>query len=279
VLALLFGSAVSFGLAAEPPARIVSLVPAVTEMLFVIGAGPRVVGVSSFDRYPPEVATRARVGALLDPDVERILSLRPDLVVLHASQEDLQSQLKRAGVPLFAYSHGGLDNVARTMRALGARTGTAAAADRAAGSLEQRLARLRGRTAGRPRPRTLLVFGRERFGLRNIYASGGVGFLHDMLEVGGAVNVFGDAKRESVQATTEAILARAPEVIVELHYSGSLDRERLQRERQAWQALSAVPAVRGGRLYLLVGDEFVVPGPRIVSAAERLARVLHPELF
>src|SRR5512134_3263657 len=82
-----------------PPAaalRIVSLVPAVTEMLFAIGAGPSVVGVSSFDHYPPEVASRTRVGALLDPDVERIIALRPDLVVVHDTQDDLKRQLASA---------------------------------------------------------------------------------------------------------------------------------------------------------------------------------------
>ena len=91
--------------AQAPPQRIVSLVPAVTEMLFAIGAGPRVVGVSSFDKYPPEVSTRARVGALVDPDLERILSLRPDLVVVYATQDEFRAQLERARIPAFVYQH------------------------------------------------------------------------------------------------------------------------------------------------------------------------------
>ena len=78
--------------------RIVSLVPALTEMLFAIGAGPQVVGVSSFDAFPPEVKNLPRVGALLDPDTERILSLRPDLVIIYGSQTDLQTQFERAGI-------------------------------------------------------------------------------------------------------------------------------------------------------------------------------------
>src|SRR4051794_22989768 len=85
------------------PRRIISLIPAVTEMLFAIGAGPQVIAVSSFDEYPPEVKNLQRVGALLDPDVERILSLRPDLVVLFGSQEDLSKQLARANVATFSY--------------------------------------------------------------------------------------------------------------------------------------------------------------------------------
>ena len=90
------------------PQRIISLIPAVTEMLFAIGAGPQVIAVSSFDEYPPEVKNLQRVGALLDPDVERILSLRPDLVVVFGSQEDLSKQLARANVATFSYRDAGL---------------------------------------------------------------------------------------------------------------------------------------------------------------------------
>ncbi|MDP1572048.1 MAG: helical backbone metal receptor, partial [Vicinamibacterales bacterium] len=123
-----------------PPSRIVSLVPALTEMLFAIGAGPQVVAVSSYDQDPPEVASLPRVGALLDPDVERILSLRADLVVIYGSQGDLRIQMERAGVPVFGYRHGGLADITATIRALGARTGRASGADAVATAIEARLA-------------------------------------------------------------------------------------------------------------------------------------------
>ena len=103
----------------------VSLVPAVTEMLFAVGAGPQVVGVSSFDKTPAEVATRPRVGALLDPDLERILSLKPDLVVTYGSQDALHEQLARASIATFTYRHGGIGDTLETLEAIGARTGHA----------------------------------------------------------------------------------------------------------------------------------------------------------
>ncbi len=115
------------------PTRIISLVPAVSEMLFAIGAGPQVVAVSSFDDYPPEVLKLPRVGALLDPDLERILSLRPDLVIVYESQVDLRRQLERASIPTFVYKHAALADVTATIRQLGARVGRdegAAAASR-----------------------------------------------------------------------------------------------------------------------------------------------------
>jgi iron complex transport system substrate-binding protein len=256
------------------PRRIVSLIPATTEMLFAIGAGDRVVGVSNYDRFPPEVERLPRAGGLLDPYIERILALTPDLVVLYDTQADLKTQLERARVPFFRYEHRALADVTQTMRALGERIGLAAAADAAADRIEAQLAAIRAATAGRPRPRTLVVFGREAGTLRGIHASGGYGFLHDLLEIAGGTDALGDIKRQSVTMSTEMVLSRAPEVIVELRYGEALTPSRLDAERRAWNALASVPAVRNDRVHVLVGDEFVIPGPRVVEAARRLADVL-----
>jgi hypothetical protein len=146
----------------KPAAPIVSLVPALTEIVFAVGSGDRVVAVSSYDEYPPEVKALPRVGALLDPDVERIISLRPDLVLLYGSQTDLMAQLKRASIGYYEYRHGDLSAVTATIRALGERTGREAAADSLAARIERRLAELRRRTAGQPRPRTRSCSARTR---------------------------------------------------------------------------------------------------------------------
>jgi len=261
---------------AQRPQRIISLVPALTEMLFAIGAGPQVVAVSSFDEYPPEATKLPRVGALLDPDTERIISLTPDLVVTYGSQVDLQAQMKRAAIPTFDYRHGGLAHIMTTMRELGARTGHVTEAETAATGIEVRIAAVRARVAGRPRPRVLLVFGREPRSLRNIYVSAGRGFLHDMLEAAGGQDVFADADRESIQATTEHILARAPDVILELRSENIPDESALREELGPWGRLASVPAVRNKRVILLTGQAVTVPGPRVADGIERMAKALHP---
>ena len=263
--------------AADEPRRIISLVPATTEMLFVMGAGDRLAGVSNYDRFPPDVARLPKVGGLLDPDVERLLSLKPDLVIVYDTQTDLKRQLERAQIPMFGYVHRGLPDITDTMRRLGERIGMKAAAGAAAARIEQQLAAVRARVAGRPKPKTLLVFGRDAGTLRHIDASGGYGFLHDLLELAGGSDALGDLKKQSVEMSTEMILTRAPEVILELHYGDSLKPERFDAERRVWNGLPSVPAVRNNRVFLLGGDEFVVPGPRIVFAAERFARTLHPD--
>jgi iron complex transport system substrate-binding protein len=261
---------------AAAPRRIISLVPALTEMLFAIGAGPQVVAVSSFDTYPPEVTRLPRVGALLDPDVERMLSLTPDLVAIYGSQADLRRQLERASIPVFGYRHGGLAGVFATIRTLGERTGHASRADEVARGIEARIDAVRTRTAALSQPRVLVVFGREAGALRNIYASGGRGFLHDMLTAAGGINVFADVVQESVQATTELVLARAPDVILELHEQADWTEADTAGARSSWGRLAAVPAVKTGRVLVLAGEGLVVPGPRVAEAVERLAAVLHP---
>jgi iron complex transport system substrate-binding protein len=269
----------SFTLQAARVRRIVSLVPATTEILFAIGASNRLVGVGSYDNYPPAAKKLPRLGGLLDPDVERLLAAKPDLVVMYSTQAELRRQLERTGIPMFLYVHRGLPDLTQTIRALGARVEAKQAADQLVDRIDSQLADIRMRVDGRPRPKTLLVIGREAGSLRGVSASGGYGFLHDMLEVAGATNVLADIKRESVQVSTEMMLARAPDVIMELHYGADSGVGRLDAERKVWDRLGSLPAVKNHRIYLLVGDEFVVPGPRLVNATRTLAQTIHPEAF
>ena len=255
--------------------RIISLVPAVTEILYAVGAGPRVVGVSSFDRYPPEVRDKPRVGALVDPDFERILSLRPELVIVYGTQTDLIARLERARVAIYRYEHAGLADVTKTIRALGDRIGRGAEAARLADQIERDIAGIRQSVAGKPRPRTAVLFDREPGSLRGMFASGGIGFMHDMLEAAGGTDVFGDIARQSLQATTELLLARAPEVILEVHGGQPWPAAKIAAETRIWQGLPSIPAVRASRVHILVDDRLSIPGPRVADGIRVLAAVLH----
>ncbi len=276
VALLLACSPAVFAQPPAPPQRIVSLIPSVTEAIFAMGAGDRVVGVGNFDRYPPEAQTRTKVGGLINPDVERILSLKPDLVIVYGTQTDLRGQMERARIPMFLYEHSGLADITATIRAVGRRVGSERSGNELADRIDTSIADTRRRVAGKPRPRTLLVFGRDPETLRGIYASGGVGFLHDMLEAAGGANVFADVKRQSLQATSELVLTRAPDVILEI---GADTASAADRNLHAWDVLGSVPAVRAHRINLLRGDDMMNPGPRVAQAVRRMAESLHPEAF
>jgi iron complex transport system substrate-binding protein len=266
-------------ISAEPARRVISLVPNVTEMLFAVGAGSQVVGVSSYDDFPPETKALPRVGALLDPDTERIFSLRPDLVIVYGSQTDLEGRFARAGVRVYSYRHAGVENVLQAIRDVAGLTGHAAEGERVVRDLRSQLDAIRTRVRGQPRPRTMLVLGRDAGALRGVYTSGGIGFLHELLDIAGGDDVFGDIKRESVQPSSETMIVRAPQVIIEVHSGDPPRADVLLRERASWNALASVPAVRDKRVHLLYGSYLMAAGPRLGRAAETLARVLHPEVF
>ena len=262
-----------------PARRIVSLVPNVTEMLFAIGAGSQVVAVSSYDEFPPEVKSLPHVGALLDPDTERILALRPDLVITYGSQSDVESQFARAGIRIYSYRHGGLANLMNSARELGSLTGHEDGAARVVRDISAQVETVRSKVKGLRRPRTVLVFGREPGTLRQLYVSGGVGFLHEMLQAAGGENAFADIKRESIQPSRETLLVRAPEVILEVRAGPAQSAKAIRQERNAWLNVASIPAVRSSRIHFLFGDYLVVPGPRVGQGTEAFARALHPEAF
>lgn len=242
-----------------------------------MGAGDRVIAVGTYDTYPPaEVKKLPKVGALIDPNVEQILQMRPDLVVVYGTQTEFKRRLERANIPYYSYEHRGMSDIFSTIRSLATRVGMASAGEALASRIERDLAAIRAKVASRPHPKTLLVFEREPGMLRNISASGGSGFLHDMLEAAGGVDVLGDIRRQSVEMSTEMVLARAPEVIIELRYAKDSINDK---DISVWNRLGAVPAVKHRHVMVLTGEEFVVPGPRVAEATQRMAAALHPEVF
>jgi len=196
-------------------------------------------------------------------------------VVVYVSQSELIARLERVGIPTFVYRHAGLADVGTTISSIGTRVGRVAEASRLVRDIDANLEAVRRSTMGRPRLRVALVFGRDTGTLRNMFVSAGVGFLHDLLETAGGQDAFADVKRESIQVSAEAMLARAPEVIIETHQS-NWDASAMAREQAVWRTLPALPAVRMNRIHIVADDRLFIPGPRVVDAARILAGVIHP---
>jgi iron complex transport system substrate-binding protein len=196
-------------------------------------------------------------------------------VIVYEAQHELEQRLGQAHIRYYEYAHKNLANVMATMRTLGDLLGLRPAAERVAREIETKLQATAERVAGRPRPRVLLVISRDPGSLQNIYANGGYGFLHDMIEIAGGRDLFADVKRENVQPSTEQILARRPDIIIELVYGAAPPRDDLA----SWNALASIPAVRNHRLNRLVGDQYIDAGPHVAEAAEQFAKTIHPEAF
>lgn len=244
------------------PRRIVSLAPSLTESLFAIGADSLVAGVTTVCNYPPQAAARPAVGDLLAPDVERILALRPDLVLMsvEGNTHATFAKLERVGLRIFVSNPRSIDGVCKALRDLGEITGRDSAAARYVDSVRQVARRLR---ADRPEhPPSLLLL----IGTQPIMAAGGSTFLNEIIELAGARNAAADVPGNYPTLNREAVLRMDPAILLfpdDMH-AGAADMAARFPE---WKGITAV---RSGRLHAVDADIFLRPGPRVFLAAERL---------
>lgn len=260
---------------AAPAQRIVSLAPNVTEIAFDIGLGPRIIGVSDFDTAPPEVASRKRLGGLLNPDLEQLTALQPDLILLHASANQVEEHARRLDLRAERFPSDTLADVEATYRRLGALTGQSDAAAQGLKRLQDGLG-----PAAPPRGvKVLLVVGRNPGTLENMTGVGPNTFLDELLTRAGATNVLRDAPTPWPQVDKEALLAADPDLILELSPKATPDPAD---PLAPWRQLGALKAVQQDRVRLLSGDHLLIPGPRLPMTAAALrdaveqAAVNHP---
>jgi ABC-type Fe3+-hydroxamate transport system substrate-binding protein len=264
--------------AAQTLVRIVSTSPSITETLFALGLGKQVVAVSRYCRFPPEVARLPKVGTFLEPDVELIARLNPDLVVVHPGPNGPERNLERLKIRYVTVDRGGLDSVFSSIRTIGAAAG---ATDRAAvlvADIQRRLDRVRAAVAARPRQRVLLIVGRRPGTLTDLIAVGRRSYMSDLAGIAGGVNVLSDSGLpEYPRISMETVIRLAPDVIIDAGDMGDTPEERRSRQvltEGLWKR-QQVAATRAGRVHGVISDAFVVPGPRVVEAAETMASWLH----
>jgi iron complex transport system substrate-binding protein len=266
-------------LRAAVPARIVSTSPSVTETLFALGFGDRVVGVSTYCRYPEIVRTLPKVGSFLKPDAELIAKLHPDLVIVHAGPHDVVRQLGSLGIRSATVDSGTLPSVFSTIRAIGTAAGIGDRAEALVVDLQRHLDRVRGAVAGRTRKKVLVIVGRRAGTLTDLVAVGRGSYLSDLVEIAGGVNVLaGSGLPEYPRISMETVIRLAPDVVVDAGDMGDTPADRARRETAtlaSWNAQTAVAAVRQHGIHPVVSDAFVVPGPRVVEVADTLVRWLH----
>lgn len=265
------------GLAADRrPERIVALAPSSVEIICALGAGDSLVGVSRFCTYPAAVAEIPRVGGFYDPDLERILSLRPDLVVTRGAGMALQTLCRDNRIATYADPSDTLPDIYRAIREMGDLLHRREEADALSEQLRTELASVAAAVRGQP-PVRVLYTTRSPNELKNIYTIGRGPYLNDLIEIAGGQNIFGDLEVAYPEVSVEEIIARAPEVIVEAMPGKQLDAAALDSLMAQWRAVGPIPAVAAGRVYLLTDDFVLYPSPRITILARRLAALFHPQ--
>jgi iron complex transport system substrate-binding protein len=263
------------------PQRIISTAPSVTEMLYALGVGDRVVGVTSFCHFPPEVRKKPQIGTYLDPNIEAILGLRPDLVVTLHEHGSLRDQLERVGLKVLAIQHNDLAGIETSLLELAEALGEPAAGEREAAKIRKGLADVRERAASLPKRKTIFVIGRTPGTVQDLMVVGKGPFLNELIDMAGGENMFRNTFGFYPRIPREEIYAGSPEVIIDMGDMAVTDGVTEEHKKSVvalWvQAFPKLPAVRESRVYAVAADHFVVPGPRVVEAAQDLLRMIHPE--
>lgn len=263
--------------ACAAPRRIISLSPNTTEILYAVGAFPQVVAVSEYVSYPPEALKLPKVGGWQTSDVEKILTLHPDLVVLTNAQEPFISDKLRAfSLPTVAVPSDTLNDVFTAFRMIGDATGHAAQASQVTAQLRAKLDEIRHRT-GHVFPRTvLLVVSRTPGSLSDMYVATQGSYLVDLLAIAGGRSVTEPAKAGYSKLSKEALLELNPEVIIDLNHSASATLG--EHSTEAWNDLPELQAVRHKHVYELDDPSIVHASQFVAHTAEVFERILHPEL-
>jgi iron complex transport system substrate-binding protein len=257
---------------AKAPSRVVSMAPNVTEILFALGLEEKVVAVTPFCDYPPEAQSKTHLGGM-NPSIEQILALKPDLVLAPQDmiQPDLLQHLDRLKVPTFVLHAAQLEDVLAQIQSIARLFDRSKAGDELAATIRQRTAVVRERTQSLARPRVLYVLNTDP-----LQTVGPGSFIHQLIELAGGANIAADTLMAYPKFALEEVLARDPEVII---FPVGTTEGIPDEEQQQWQRWSSLSAVKHDRLVLIPSVLVNRPGPRIVEGLELLAKAIHPEAF
>lgn len=254
-----------------PPRRIVSLAPSLTEILFALGAGEAVVGVTDFDNYPPEVREKRSVGGGIDPNLEVIVALRPDVVFVAADANRWGTlvQLERLNIPVYGVKSIGVEGVFDSIAKVGEAVGRRQQAEALIAKMRRRLNAVSEKVGKRDKPKVLYAVW-----IDPLIVAGRETVIHDLIRLAGGVNAV--RERGFPRLGLEAVFNHPPDLIVLAFDQGGLGYREVLPHLPGWRD---IPAVRQGAIRVIDANVMNRPGPRIVEAVEVLARALHPEVF
>ncbi len=251
--------------------RIVSLTPSVTEILFALGAGSEVVGVSQYCDYPPAATRLPQVGSFLTPNIEAIVALHPTLIIGIGLSSELREirALKELGCSIMTIQDDSVAQIEDSIRAIGDRIGRADAARTLLAGLNAQIADVQRRVAATRKARVLMLVGHEP-----LIAVGPGTFLDDLLKLANSDNIADSTAQQWPKLGIEFVIAMRPEVILD----GQMGTDPAAPAR-FWEKFPSIPAVRNHRVYGYPGDPILHAGPRIGVSLKMLAAMIHPDAF
>jgi iron complex transport system substrate-binding protein len=262
---------------ATPPRRIVSLSPGLTEIVFAVGAGDRLVAVDTFSVYPAEAgALQPRLTTYPAPSLETIVSLQPDLVLSLAERDDDLAAMRQQGIPVLKFAPRDFDATTQLIRTIGHVLGESASAagEAIADDMTTRRDAVVSLVADAPRPRVYEEL--DASDPDKPFVAGPNGFYGQIIELAGGTNIFGDLPGAVGQVGAESIIQRDPEIIIltDADLPFNPQTPAMVAARPGW---STIAAVQNGAIYAVAAELYATPGPRLIEGLEAMARVLHPD--
>jgi ABC-type Fe3+-hydroxamate transport system substrate-binding protein len=261
------------------PKRIISMSPGITEILFALGVGDRVVGVTDFCNYPDKAKKISKVGGLLNPNYETLITLKPDLIIHQPNSHKIETFVAKLEIRNLPISMFSLEEIFETIKTVGSATGSEEAADRLIRKMRGKIDFHRSRLAKVPRKSVLLLLGISNDSMRDIYGVGPKTHLGELLALSGGDNILDKSKAQYPKISKEFIISESPEIIIEAGPTRILTEKASIKRKQGWQQFPTITAVKNGDVYFIGSDYILVPGPRLVNIIDDFVRVIHPELF
>lgn len=257
------------------PARIVSLAPSNTEILFFLGLGSRVVGDTTYCDYPEEAGNITKIGGFMDPNLEQIVALNPDLVLATDMHQSFIKSMEDAGLTVLVLDPNSIDEILSSIQLVGKAAGIEDRAIELNRGLRSRVEAVSQKVAQIPDNQRPTVF--YEMWYEPLMSIGKDNLIGDMIRIAGGLNITGDIAEPYPQISEELIIARNPQVMINSYGHGNPEISPAQiAARQGWQDISFV---KTNRIYTIDTDLLTIPGPRIIDGLEKIAACLYPELF
>jgi iron complex transport system substrate-binding protein len=256
------------------PHRIVSIAPSITEILFALGAGDRVVGVTTYCNYPEAAKAKPKIGGYTTPSLEAILALRPDEVIMMRNRPDVAQKLRQTGIDVVELQPENLAGVYVSIRVIAEKIGVPTRGQSLIQSIERQLRDLSAKTNSGSRPRVLFVVGRTPGAVSDLIVVGRGSYLNELIGLAGAENVVADAAVPYPQVNMEEIIRRNPDVIIDMGHNEMVTESQKQAVKQLWKKYAFLRAVQRDAVFPISADYFVTPGPRIVQAVRDIQKMI-----
>jgi len=250
----------------QPEKRIISSCPSATEIIFALGLGKDLAGVSAFCRFPPEAKTKTNIGGNFDPNFEAIAALNPTDAVILKTDAKLRGFFKKTGVPWLETRFDSLSDTYESILLIGNHFGATKKAKALVSDIKAGLAKITAKKTNLRKKRVLLVISRDVDRLQNIWVAGGKSFLGEILRICGGKNIFEDLGPAYAQIGQEEILVRDPEVIIEVMAAEKAPDQN--RVLALWSRLGTVRAIKDGKIFIINDRFMTIPGPRIPEIAK-----------